>query len=558
MMLRSSGAPTVITATRFLCFVLATVIVVGGACLMPPVGAHAEAELPASPSGAKQIHPPKEAPINVPYLSWLPGKRKARVAMLCIHGFSLHKGCFEAFGQAMAKEGIAVYAMDLRGFGELKDKGDNTELDFDGCLADIKGMLELIHKRHPDLPVIILGESMGGAVALRATALYPDLLSGLIAAVPARDRFGMTGKEKVVGLRAVLRTLFGGFTRPIKDVAMSAVEKISKKEEVRSEWKSDPLMRTSFSPKEFVQLDRFMADNLEVASMVKQTPVLFIQGTNDKLIRPAGTWKLYERLATPRRQMVLSKNSEHLIFEEAQFRADDLTFVLAWITRNVSPLDADIAQSTESLRVVASQEEYSDDAAPPVMASNGPLKINFWIELARDGKRYRCNNKTAFKSGDGIRFHLIPECDGYAYLVMQEGTTGKSEVLFPSIDNGTENFMKKGQDYPIPSVGWMQFDQNPGTEQLGLVFARSEVDVTPESLRSRTLTCLAKPEQSGAKSLRADGVMLSWENTAPIRIAHDFSGLSQLDNSTASSLVRLGSTDDGSMVAAKIHLLHGQ
>ena len=126
----------------------------------------------------------------------------------------------------MAKSGIAAYAIDLRGFGESQEESEHSELDFDGCLVDIKAMLEKIRKIHPGLPVIILGESMGGAIALRATALYPDLVDGLISSVPARDRFGITGSEAIVGVKAGLRTLFGGFRKPMKNVALAAVDKI--------------------------------------------------------------------------------------------------------------------------------------------------------------------------------------------------------------------------------------------------------------------------------------------------------------------------------------------
>ncbi len=153
----------------------------------------------------------------------------------------------------------------------------------------------------------------------------------------------MNEGERNVVLKSGLQTIFGGYRKPMTNVASAAVEKISDKEEVRREWKNDPLMRNNFSPKEFVQLDRFLARGLNVAPMVKDTPVLFIQGTNDKLIRPAGTWKLFERLGTANRQMVLSKNSEHLIFEEGQFNPDDLKFVLTWIDRNIAPLDENIA-----------------------------------------------------------------------------------------------------------------------------------------------------------------------------------------------------------------------
>lgn len=537
-------------------------------------------------SGSKQIkilQPPKAAPRDIKCISWLPND-KPRVAMLCIHGFSLHKGCYAAFGREMAKDGIATYALDLRGFGELKTTSETSSLDFDGCLVDIKTVLEQIRKNHPGLPVVILGESMGGAVALRAVALYPELVSGLIASVPARDRFGMSGGETKVAIKAGLSTIFGGYSKKMDNVALSAVQKISEKEEVRSEWKNDPLMRTDFSPKEFVQFDKFMSENLSAASMVKNTPVLFVQGTNDKLIRPAGTWKLFEHLETPNRQMVLSKNSEHLIFEEGQFKPDDLRFVTTWIDRNIASLDGKVVASAK-LPVVASQKEYETAqvaALDPQAAEEKKLAavaalptparsefknriatqqdahgINFWIELYRDGKTYRCNNKTQFKSGDSIRFHLIPGNDGYAYLVMKQGTTGKSDVLFPNANYGTQNHLKKGQDYPIPAVGWMQFDENPGTEQLGLVFATEKVDVTPESLQNRTLTAFVSHDESGAKDLCPTRMKLSWDDPEPALIPEDFSAAAQVHKTSDSSLVRL-STGSGGMVSASIQLMHGK
>jgi acylglycerol lipase len=493
----------------------------------------------------------------------------------------------------MAKNGIATYATDLRGFGELKDYNNREGMDFDGDLVDIKATLQQIHKNHPGMPVILLGESLGGAIALRAAALYPELISGLICAVPARDRFSMSDSEKKVTKTSILNTLTGDYSKPMDGAAFAAVQKISANEELRSEWKNDPLMRTYFSAKDFVQFDFFMKGNLEVAKYIKDMPVLFLQGTDDKLIRPEGTWRLFERLATPNRQLVLSKNSEHLLFEENQFRPDDVGFVTTWIDKNVSPLDPTVAISMAKLPVVASIKEYSGSeiasassspngttSTTPAPAATAPVEkvatlpplpqptefkhrlasqspqINFWIELDRNGKVFRCNNKMQFKTGDKIRFHLIPQSDGYAYLVMKAGTTGKSDVLFPNSQYGTQNFLSRGKDYPIPATGWMEFDQHPGTEQLGLVFASEKVDVTPESLKNRTMTAFVSADETGSKDLCPTRMKLSWDDPRPVMIPDDFSALAQLTNSSDSSLVRLMASPGG-MVSASISLLHG-
>jgi acylglycerol lipase len=549
---------------------------------------------PAEESEAtfKRIKTPTDAPLNAPMASWLPPAGvKPRIAMLCIHGFSMHKGCYAAFGKEMAKNGIATYAIDMRGFGERKEIGGKVELDFDGSLVDIKASLEQIQKAHPGLPVIVLGESMGGAIALRTAALYPELVAGLISSVPAKDRFSL-GDEGNKVMKAGFQTMLGGFNKQMTDAAASVVNKISEKEDLRNTWKTDPLMRTSFSPKEFMQLDTFMSRNLDAAEMVTNTPVLFIQGSNDKLIRPAGTWKLFEKLSTSNRQMVLSKNSEHLIFEEGQFNPEDIKFVLTWMDRNIGSLDPAITGIKDKLPVVASKEEYSgsvasaasgankDTDAPTAapapaalpsitsgefknrIATNTRPKISYWIELNRDGKIFRCNNQMEFKSGDAIRFHLIPESAGYAYLVMKASTTGKSDLLFPNQIYGTENYLKPGKDYSIPAEGWMQFDGNPGTESLGLMFGQEKFSITPEMIRSGNLSCFKAiskgPKEDGKKEVCSTRMKLSWDDPNPVMIPDDFSPVSQITSSSAgSSLVRLTS-NSGEMVSASIQLFHGK
>ena len=167
-----------------------------------------------------------------------------------------------------------------------------------------------------------------------------------------------------------------------------------------------------------------------------------------------------------------------------------------------------------------------------------------------------------FKSGDAIRFHLIPESAGYAYLVMKASTTGKSDLLFPNQIYGTENYLKPGKDYSIPAEGWMQFDGNPGTESLGLMFGQDKFSITPEMIRSGNLSCFNSvskgPSQEGKKEICSTRMKLSWDDPNPVMIPDDFSPISQVTSSAAgSSLVRLTS-NSGEMVSASIQLFHGK
>jgi hypothetical protein len=58
-------------------------------------------------------------------------------------------------------------------------------------------------------------------------------------------------------------------------------------------------------------------------------------GSNDKLVRPVATFKLFDSLATPNKDKVMSNSAEHLIFEEGQFSKDDLSYISKWIDKKV-------------------------------------------------------------------------------------------------------------------------------------------------------------------------------------------------------------------------------
>ena len=253
---------------------------------------------------------------------------------MCVHGLGLHNGTYEDFGKRMAKLGFATYAIDVRGFGSWMEAKGRERVDFDGCLADVKATLKVIHRAHPGLPVFILGESMGGAIALRAAALYPSDVDGLISSVPAGDRF----QQKKTALKVALHLLEGPNRQ--FNVGQGVIAQATQKKELRDAWCNDPLARLNLSPYELLQFQHFMNQNHDSAKEIKQTPVLIVQSCNDRLVKPEGTVELYNELATPDKQLELIHNAEHLVFEEKQFTDEDINLVAAWIDKHLTKANA--------------------------------------------------------------------------------------------------------------------------------------------------------------------------------------------------------------------------
>lgn len=267
-----------------------------------------------------------------PCRSWVNPNEKPIAALLCIHGLGLQSNSYEFFGTEQSKRGLAVYAIDVRGFGSWMKAGGKGNVNFDEALSDIKQACESIRAANPGIPLYILGESMGGAIALRAASMYPDLIDGLISSVPAGERFNQ-GKTSM----KVFLNLLSGFN--VANVGQDIVNQATQNAKLKSQWQGDPLSRLNLSPQELIQFQDFMNMNHEAAKKLTNMPVLFVQGNGDQLVKPEGTWELFNDVAAKDKSF-FAVPGEHLIFEEAQTqdagpRDQNFRVITSWLTNKV-------------------------------------------------------------------------------------------------------------------------------------------------------------------------------------------------------------------------------
>ncbi|MCC7530080.1 MAG: alpha/beta fold hydrolase [Candidatus Melainabacteria bacterium] len=267
-----------------------------------------------------------------PCRSWVNPAEKPVAILLCIHGLGLQSNSYEFFGTEQSKRGLAVYAIDVRGFGSWMKAGGKTQVNFNDCLADIKQAAESIRAANPGIPLYILGESMGGAIALRAASMYPDLIDGLISSVPAGERFNQ-GKTSA----KVFLNLLSGFN--LANVGGDLVNQATQNAKLKYKWQQDPLARLNLTPQELIQFQDFMNSNHDAARKLTDMPVLFVQGNGDQLVKPEGTWELFNSVAVKDKSF-FAVPGEHLIFEEAQtqdaaVRDQNFRVISSWLTTKV-------------------------------------------------------------------------------------------------------------------------------------------------------------------------------------------------------------------------------
>ena len=113
-----------------------------------------------------------------------PARGKPRGILLLSHGLAEHSARYGAFAARMAGEAFHVYAHDHRGHGHTTAR-DAPRGQFapkngvERVLEDMRAVRDLAIGRHPGLPVVLFGHSMGGLLALAYAEARPGDIDAL-------------------------------------------------------------------------------------------------------------------------------------------------------------------------------------------------------------------------------------------------------------------------------------------------------------------------------------------------------------------------------------------
>ena len=264
---------------------------------------------------------------SMPIIVWRP-VTKPIAAIICIHGLGLENRAFQHTAKRLVERGYLVAALDVRGFGAWVNTRGEEDLDYDSCLSDIKDAVSIFKEKNPGIPIYVLGESMGGAIALRAAAKLGSEINGVISSVPSAERFQQR--------RMSLQTAMHFIVDPKKpfDVGEFVAERATSEESMRQKWANDPKARLDLSAVELMKFAVFMRTTKRACEDIKTTPVLVLQGLKDRLVKPKGTFELFEAVESEDKSMIVQGLSEHLMFETPKPDPSVIDAVDSWLRQH--------------------------------------------------------------------------------------------------------------------------------------------------------------------------------------------------------------------------------
>ena len=118
--------------------------------------------------------------LRVAYYRW-PSQAKSVGVVQIAHGLGEHALRYAPLAEFLNQAGYLVYAHDHRGHGRTSSPqsyGDFGEAGWSAVVADTVQLTNIIKRREPDIPVVLLGHSMGSFVAQNYILDHGDLIDG--------------------------------------------------------------------------------------------------------------------------------------------------------------------------------------------------------------------------------------------------------------------------------------------------------------------------------------------------------------------------------------------
>ncbi|XP_021502556.1 monoglyceride lipase isoform X3 [Meriones unguiculatus] len=268
---------------------------------------------------------PRRTPQNVPYRDlphlvnadgqylfcryWKPsGTPKALIFVS--HGAGEHCGRYDELAQMLKGLDMLVFAHDHVGHGQ--SEGERMVVsDFQVFVRDVLQHVDTVQKDYPEVPVFLLGHSMGGAISILAAAERPTHFSGMVLISP----LVLANPESASTLK-VLAAKVLNLVLPNMSLGRIDSSVLSRNKSEVDQYDSDPLIcRAGVKVCFGIQLMNAVS-RVERAMPKLTLPFLLLQGSADRLCDSKGAYLLMESSRSQDKTLKMYEGAYHVLHKE--------------------------------------------------------------------------------------------------------------------------------------------------------------------------------------------------------------------------------------------------
>jgi len=261
------------------------------------------------------------------YQAWMPPDGQPKKAVLInLHGLGDHSGLYPTLASHFPGHGIALYAYDMRGNG--RSPGQRAYLrGWHEYRGDLHAFLDRVRKWEGDLPIFILGNSLGGLVVLDYALHYPAGLRGVIAAAPPLGEVGVPPFLMTLG--RIMSRLCPRFSL---EVGMD-LSGLARDPAVVETVLADPLFHRRGTARLSTEVTAAIR-RVQARAESFSAPLLILHGSADRMVPPDGSRSFFAKVDYSDRQFREYPDAYHGLFADLNFEVV-LRDVERWIEERI-------------------------------------------------------------------------------------------------------------------------------------------------------------------------------------------------------------------------------
>ncbi|MDJ0688452.1 MAG: alpha/beta hydrolase [Xenococcaceae cyanobacterium MO_188.B32] len=262
--------------------------------------------------------------VKLYYQSWHP-QALAKAILVIVPGHGGHSGTFTRMVAYLVERNYIIYSFDLRGNGRSPGQRGyiNSWAEF---RADLTAFLNLVTAKKPALPLFLIGQSMGGTIALDYVLRESDRLQGLILMAPA---LGLGVSAWKLWLGKILSRIWPHFALDT-GIDLSAG---SRDPEVVAAFARDTLRHSQGTARLATELLKTINWINDHATELK-VPLLILHGGADRVTLPEDSRIFWERLTLADKERREYPDSYHELHNDLNYQ-EVLTDIEDWLNRHL-------------------------------------------------------------------------------------------------------------------------------------------------------------------------------------------------------------------------------
>jgi alpha-beta hydrolase superfamily lysophospholipase len=235
---------------------------------------------------------------------WFPGAGEIRLFRRCwrpettprgvlvnLHGLGDHSGLYPTLVEHFVPHGWVVHAPDLRGNGRSPGRRGHVAA-WSEYREDLRCFIELVREEESDLPLFLLGNSLGGLIVLEYALHHLGGLRGVIAIAPPLGSLGIPAPLLLAG--RVLSHIWPGFSL---NTGLDLTG-LSRDPTAVATVLADPLFHRRGSARLSTEVQAAV-ERVQAGAPRFPLPLLVLHGSADRMVFPDGSRAFVARVGHP-------------------------------------------------------------------------------------------------------------------------------------------------------------------------------------------------------------------------------------------------------------------